>query len=329
LPIGGFVKIYGEDFVEEDKGKDQAIGDHPHSSGTANAREGSEGTRSFVSKSRWAQAAVLIAGVAMNVLFAWFLFAIALSIGVQTAVDENTASEEAELRVTGVLPGSPAEQAGIPPGATITRIVSSGATIEAKELSPAAFSALVEASNGGDILVMYTYGGSETSVVVQGNEGLLPEASERRAIGVALSLVDVVSRPVHIAIIESFALTITSLQDITVGITGLLWDALRFDADLSQVAGPVGIVGLVGDASSVGLTYFLMFTAFISLNLAVINLLPIPALDGGRLLFVAVEAVKGSPIRPRYAHILNSAGFALLILLMIVVTFNDISRIIW
>jgi regulator of sigma E protease len=106
-----------------------------------------------------------------------------------------------------------------------------------------------------------------------------------------------------------------------------VWGAVQFKADLSQVAGPVGIVGLVGEASSFGITALLLFTAFISLNLAIINLLPFPALDGGRLLFVIIEAVKGSPINPRYVQTLNTVGFALLILLMVAVTYNDIARI--
>jgi len=94
------------------------------------------------------------------------------------------------------------------------------------------------------------------------------------------------------------------------------------------VAGPVGIVGLVDEASSYGLTSLLMFTAFISLNLAVINILPFPALDGGRLLFVIIEAVKGTPIKAQYVAVLNTIGFFLLILLMVLVTWNDISKLI-
>ena len=118
-----------------------------------------------------------------------------------------------------------------------------------------------------------------------------------------------------------------SIGAITVGLGALLYDAVRFEADFSSVAGPVGIAGLVGDAASFGLTSLLVFTAFISLNLAVINLLPFPALDGGRLLFVAIEAIKGSPVPPKFAQIINGVGFILLITLMLFVTFNDIVKI--
>jgi regulator of sigma E protease len=117
------------------------------------------------------------------------------------------------------------------------------------------------------------------------------------------------------------------LRDISVAISKLAWNALQFKANLSQVAGPVGIVSLVGEASSFGLTALLMFTALISLNLAIINVLPFPALDGGRLLFVIIEGIKGSPINSSYVHVLNTIGFSLLILLLAAVTWHDIARI--
>ena len=98
-------------------------------------------------------------------------------------------------------------------------------------------------------------------------------------------------------------------------------------ADLNQVSGPVGIVGLVGDASQFGLVYLLGFTAFISLNLAVLNLIPFPALDGGRLLFVLIEGVTRKTIKPAVANTLNAVGFALLILLMIIVTVSDVIKL--
>ena len=84
---------------------------------------------------------------------------------------------------------------------------------------------------------------------------------------------------------------------------------------------------MVGDAASFGLTALLTFTAIISLNLAVINLLPIPALDGGRLVFVAIEAITRRKIPVVWAGRVNFVGFALLILLMIAVTYNDILRL--
>lgn len=153
------------------------------------------------------------------------------------------------------------------------------------------------------------------------------DGSDRVAIGVALTQVDVISESFIDACISSTRYVLNGLRDITFGIAKLIADAVTLRADFSQVAGPVGIVGLVGEASAFGISSLLMFTAFISLNLAVINILPFPALDGGRLLFVAFESVRNKPINPHVAGALNTVGFFLLILLMVAVTWNDIARL--
>ena len=108
----------------------------------------------------------------------------------------------------------------------------------------------------------------------------------------------------------------TSLIDIVTGKFGI-----------NQLSGPVGVASAVGEASSMGLTSFLMLAAFITINLGVFNLLPIPALDGGRLLFLLIEAVRGKPVNPKYEGYVHALGFVLPLGLMIVVTFNDIVRL--
>jgi regulator of sigma E protease len=117
-------------------------------------------------------------------------------------------------------------------------------------------------------------------------------------------------------------------RDTAVGFYNLIAQALAGHGSLSEVTGPVGLVGIVGDVSRFGFVYLLSFTALISVNLAVINLIPFPALDGGRLLFLLIEKIKGSPIKPKVANIANMAGFALLILLMLVVTYHDIAKLV-
>lgn len=308
VPIGGFVKILGED------------GD----GGVALSE--SERARSFSAKSKWAQSAVLLAGVTMNVLFAWFLFTIAFTVGVQSAVEESAASDSAKLVITEVLPGSPAATAALPRGATILSVTANGESLDAR--TPSAFSAFVASHATAPVMISYTLGDSLSVTEITPTKGVIANDPERAAVGVALSMVDTVSKPLPLAIKDAFFATFSNLKAIAVGLWGLLADAVQFNADLSQVAGPVGIVGLVGEASAFGFTALVMFTAFISLNLAVINVLPFPALDGGRLLFVLVEAVKGSPIPSRYAATLNMVGFVLLIGLMVAVTWNDIARLI-
>ena len=130
-----------------------------------------------------------------------------------------------------------------------------------------------------------------------------------------------------VAIIQGFLTTISVLKNVTVGLFVFLVSIFTASADLSQVAGPIGIAGLVGEALDVGFVYLMYFTAFISVNLAVINLIPLPALDGGRLLFIAIEAITKKPIKEKIAVTLNIIGFSLLILLMVVVTFSDIVKL--
>lgn len=306
LPIGGFVRIFGENSQDAQEAK----------------VDGADISRSFTSKSPWAQTAVLLAGVTMNVLFAWFLFVIVFLIGVPTAIDEDQASQSSRLTVIEVLPDSPADKSGIPVGAVIT----SYSTDEGEKLTPSAFSAF--SSTGEPMTITYDAGGKEMTAVVTPEAGLIKEDQSKEAIGVAMSLVETVRKPVHEALYEATATTFHSLFAIGSGIIHLLVDIVHMDADLSQVAGPVGIVGLVGDAAEFGLGSLLMFTAVISLNLAVINVLPFPALDGGRLLFVGIELFTRKPINPVWVARLNTVGFILLMALMFAVTYSDIVKII-
>jgi len=306
FPIGGFVKIFGEDSV-------------------VNGEDVRTENRSFTSKNRWAQSAVLLAGVTMNILFAWLLVAIAFGIGVQSIVTEEAASENARLMVTQVLPDGPADLAELPVGAVIVDV--SVGEEKISELTPSAFSTFVGSYRDVPVTVAYTYSDELRMVQITPTLGVLSDDTERPAVGIALGQIDTLSRSFVDSVSDSFLYVVTGLRDITVGIGNLVFDAIRFKADLSQVAGPVGIVGLVGEASAFGLTSLLMFTAFISLNLAVINILPFPALDGGRLLFVGIEAVVRKPINPQYVALLNTFGFFLLIALMIAITWNDIARL--
>lgn len=116
-------------------------------------------------------------------------------------------------------------------------------------------------------------------------------------------------------------LIVVSLFDL---IKGLIFGG----ADLSGLVGPVGLVGIVGEVSAKGISYLLYFTALISLNLAVINLVPLPALDGGRTLIVVIEALRKKALSPKVFNFLNNVSFFLLILLMIWITVRDIDKLI-
>jgi regulator of sigma E protease len=172
--------------------------------------------------------------------------------------------------------------------------------------------------------VSFARGDEQKTVTVTPGEGIIPD---RKAIGISMDMIGKLSLPIHQAFWEGAKTTTSLVHLVTVGLVTFIFDTVRGNSDFSQVTGPVGIVGLVGDASKLGVIYVLSFTAFISINLAVINLIPFPALDGGRLLFVAIEAVKRSPISPKVSNMLNTVGFLLLIGLMILVTIHDVIKL--
>lgn len=316
LPLGGFVRIYGED-------NEDALEGETNASGVERKRER---TRSFSGKPKWVQVLVLVAGIGANILFAWLLFTLALQNGVLTSVSPEEATEDARLYIMDVLPESPAAKASIPPGAAVIGLSSNGKTTAPRTSEE--FSVFIEQSKGTPVTVTYRYNGEEASTNLLPESGVLDAEPEKVAVGVSLGLAEIQSLPLHTAIAEGFMMTATGARDITVGLFSLIASALRMEADIEQVRGPVGIAVLVRDVSTLGVSALLIFTAFISLSLAVINILPFPALDGGRLLFVIIEAVKGSPIPAKIAYYTNTAGFAILILLMIAITYHDIARLV-
>ena len=306
LPIGGFVRIFGENkeaaFVETD--------------------ESSKG-RAFSDRPKWAQALVLVAGVVMNILFAWFLFSVTFMVGVQTIIDEQAATESSELFVIETLVDSPA--AVIPTNSVIANI--SYQDLGYDNPLPSEFSRVVGEAEGNPVSITYTSDGKTETLSIAPVQGLVEGDPERYVLGASIVLIDKVSQPFLTAIWDGLTATLNGLVAITVGLYDLIAQAFVGDADFSQVAGPVGIVSMVGEAASFGFTALLTFTAIISLNLAVINMLPFPALDGGRLVFVAIEAVTRKEIPPEWAGRVNLVGFAILMLLMIAVTYNDILRL--
>ncbi len=309
LPIGGFVKIYGEDPTQEHI-------------------DGPDSARSFVHKPKLVQAAVLVAGVFMNVVLAWLLFTGGFLLGMPTAVDESERSkvENPRVLITGVLPGSPAD--GVLKASDEIRVVSNGEKVlEGESLTPSAVVALVGESRDQELTFTVVRRDEVVDVTVRPERGTIPDEPEKVAAGFVLSLAGTLRLPFMEAVEQGTRQTFGMLRDVAIGLGTFLAQAVTGRAELSQVSGPVGIAGLVGDAASLGFAWLVTFTAFISLNLAVLNLLPFPALDGGRLLFVIIESVTRRPIPPRIANRLNQIGFLLLLLLMLVVTAHDVVKL--
>jgi len=306
LPFGGFVKIFGE---------------NPDlSQPSPRLGEGKGEVGSFQSKNRGIQASVLVAGVVGNFVFAWFLISLGFVVGLPSSAGFSLPVENTHIVITDVLPSSPADTAGLKSGDVIISLGRDGAN---SELTPDDLSLFI--SESIEPITFTVERGKEISTkTVIPKEGIV---IDRPAVGISMDVIGTVKLSPHKAI--WYGLKTTSELTLLTGqaIGTFLFQAVSGSADFTSVTGPVGIVGIVGDTLELGFIYLLTFTALISINLSIINLLPFPALDGGRLLFVVIESISRRPISPRIFNALNTAGFALLILLMILVTLQDVRNI--
>lgn len=302
LPFGGFVRLYGDD------------------DGTVQ-----RGPGSLHRAHRGVQAAILVAGVAMNALLAWVLFAWALHLGVPAVVHEAHAGETVQLYVSDVVPGSPAAAAGLTMGDEILSL--SDANGNAPALTPDAFVEFVGSRAGLPLTLEFVHAGATTSAMVRPANAVVPGEAGRPALGVGLALVATRSLPWGEALVSATSLTGQYFAATFQGVWQLIAGSFTLSAPIQDVVGPVGLVSIIGQAAHNGLGNVIKLAGFISVNLAIINLIPIPALDGGRLALLAVEAVLRRPA-PRFAvQVINTFGVALIMLLMVVVTYHDIARL--
>lgn len=300
IPFGGFVRLFGDD----DDGK--------HGKGT------------FIDAPRWRQAIILIAGVTMNLIAAWVLFTGAYAIGI-THVVENQDTPGEMLMVTDVVSGSPADAAGIRPGDNV--ISMEDAQGSHATLTPDGVLAFVSDRGGEDLTVTYVHLAATSSATLRPAHAVIPQEAGRPAIGIGLAIVSAHSAPLGEAIHDGTIATYNSFGVVLSGLWHIFSTSVRGAPDLANVSGPVGLAGAVGDAARNGLGYLMSLAAFISINLAVINLIPIPALDGGRLVVVIIESILRKSA-PRLAmQLLNALGIALIIILMITVTYHDIAHL--
>jgi regulator of sigma E protease len=309
LPFGGYVKIFGEN------GDDPTVSEE-------------DKKRSFTSKPKYVQALVLLAGVTMNFLVAWLLLTVGYMSGLPSSVamaPKGVVINNQYLTVTSVVKGSPAEISGLKAGDKLlaldtptdsTKLLSSSFTAESVQN--------FVKKHGGEAVNVEILRGPESKVIdvtpVNNKDGF-------PAIGISMDTIGTLQLPVHKALWEGLKLTSNLTVGTAVGFYKLISGAILGKGDMSAVTGPIGIVGVVGDAAKFGFIYLLSFTALISVNLAVINLMPFPALDGGRILFLLIEKIKGSRIKPEIANIVNMIGFGILMLLMVFITYHDIVKL--
>jgi regulator of sigma E protease len=308
IPLGGFVRMLGEDISDETK---ISTADKP---------------RSFSDKPRWIQALILVAGISFNLIFAWLIISLGFAIGMPAPVGASVFGQTQNVQtvITDVVPKSPADTAGLVAGDTVISAEVGGQTIAnptSENISEA-----ISKSQKGDVTISYKQGDSAAkTVTITPSTSIVPG---ERLIGISMNSLGTLKLSPPLALLEGAHTTYLLIISTAQGLAQFLWQAVTFKANLSEVSGPIGIASVVGQATRLGFVYLLSLIALISINLALINLVPFPALDGGHLLFVAIEAVTRRQIPPKVASTLNTIGFFLLLALMLLISVHDVFNLV-
>ncbi len=300
LPVGGFVKLFGEDDAGGGKvGKSVVM-----SSGDVE--------RAYYARPLWQRMSVVTAGVVMNFVLAVvvisFLFA---TQGVPLPTEH--------VKVTEVSHQSPAEIAGLRPGDQV--ISMNGVVLKDSNK----FISETQKHKGKEVTLIVVRDGQEFATKIT------PRANPPKgqgAMGVAITNIEVkkyswFEAPFY-GTMEAAKFSLVILQ----GLVSMIGDFVLHGVKPQGVAGPIGVAQLTGEAVRAGWFAVLWFLSLLSLNLAVLNILPIPALDGGRFFFMIIEMVTGKKVSPKYEAIAHGAGLVALLALMALITVFDVARLI-
>ncbi len=297
IPLGGFVKLKGED---------------PEVAGFGDAD-------SFRVKSKISRAAIILAGVLGNLLLAWLIFSLLFTIG--------NPRVSGQVVIQGVMPDSPAERGGLQKEDTIL-------SVDGRE---------VKTTNELIFLIKQKAGAAVELGIDRKDSGLpagrqalqmwlvprIEPPADEGSLGIKIALIDpqmdLVSYPFGRALWQAAVEVSRILKDMFWGLTTMIWRIFTRGEVPTEVTGVIGIKEMTDMAAEMGKRFFLQFIALLNLNLFLFNLLPIPALDGGRLLFLGFEVVLRRRLNPRIEKIANNLGLVLLLLLSVLVTIKDIT----
>ncbi len=292
LPLGGYVKVYGEEYDEKIRG---------------------DKSRAFVYKKPWQKLFILTAGVIGNFLLGWVLISYLFTQGVPVPTDT--------VRIQEVVKNSPAYQAGIRSGDIIKSLEAGGESVQVKTVEQVV--EFINKYKGSPVLLTIIRDGKTLQIEAVPRKNPPPDQG---ALGIVLSNFQIKKYSLYQApvqgLIEAGKTTLFLVQ----GILTWLWEALTKKPDTTQITGPIGIAKITANAFTAGKNMFLQVIALLSLNLAVVNLLPFPALDGGRVVMVVYEWISGRRINKSFERWANLIGFAILISLVIIISIYDIKR---
>jgi regulator of sigma E protease len=293
LPFGAFVRIKGEDRNEEGFGLFPA----------------------------WKQALVLVAGVVANWLTAVVIFGLVAGIwGLPYAVPDEVVNPEARLQVTGVASGSPAESAGLKAG---DWLIGMGVGEEMERVSLLqTFTDFIDQHRGEEIFLQL-----EKPTGIE-NISLIPRESPpagEGAIGISFARIVMEESSWWEAPLAGFSATINQTIAIPFSLGQLISQWIKGQPTMgAELVGPIGLGQMIGQTFTLGWNYLLQLVGIIAVYLSLFNILPLPALDGGKILFLGIEKIRRKPISTRIKESLNGAFFVFFILLMLLVTLRDI-----
>jgi len=293
LPFGGFVKLHGE---QEEEGI-------------------TDPKRAFLNKNKRTRISIIVAGVVMNFLLAIVAFAIVYSF---SGIPRDTH----QLKIVDVTAGSPAQVAGVIVGDIVVKVNKDSVN------STDSFINEVNTLKGKN--VNFEIVRNNKTLEVQMTPRVNPPAGEG-ALGVTITTTEIYFAPVwqrpFYGIYYGFKEAVFWGQTIAVGLWSLV--VSLFKGKVPQgVSGPVGIFAVTTEAARNGILTLINFVGILSVNLAILNILPFPALDGGRLFFIGIETVIGRKVVPRVEALTHTIGMVILLLLLAAITFHDIAGLI-
>lgn len=287
LPIGGFVKLAGED-EEELHGQKRL-------------------KKFFWARSKKERAAILVAGVTMNILLALGLTGYLLTQGVL--------EPSGRVRVEKIQPGSPAESVDLLENDIVTFIDAKTVTVP-KDLIDTTRAHLDQ-----EVILTILRNNEEKKVAVIPRKDPPPGQGP---LGVVITDLELRTFSWQEIPVEAVRINFLRAKEMFTGIASTIWRLATFRSPAADVAGPIGIARVTGEAVKFGWKAVLEFMSILSLNLAVLNILPIPALDGGRLAFVFLEKLIGKKLRPAFERSAHQMGMIILLGLILLVSINDI-----
>jgi regulator of sigma E protease len=300
LPFGAFVRMPGE-------------------------TEESNDPNGFSKKPIWQRMVIVLAGVISFWIMAAILFSIVIGMGAPTAISDEETANNPVVQIASVDKDSPAESAGLKVGDNIIEIKSSLAGTEFVKIDKVKDLQSFINSNKGQELTLKIGRGSEffeVSVLTREN----PPSGEG-PLGVALLRVALKSYPWWQAGWRGILATLNMTWSIILGYWQAISNVFNGVPSGVEMTGPVGIVSLFSQVSQLGINYFLQFVGMIAVYVAIFNILPIPSVDGGKFLFLIIEAVKRKPVSQKTEQKVTTVCFGLLLLLMAFVTIKDVIKL--